>query len=224
MGPAPSEASGESRGEASPVRLLEWTPPAQPAVLGPRGGERSERRTARFRRRSGRGLGGSRAPWFKAPPRRCGCLSRWRVPGAGEPRAPDACRGEDIAPPRRMDGCQGHTCSVSCPASWGGLAPTRSAHHPRSRRGPGPAPRARHYEGRFASALSPREKGREDANAFRNVAVCLSVRLSPTSDLRGLPTIAHRREGKRRHANLQVTPRGTPLSLTPSSAGPPHPR
>lgn len=40
---------------------------------------------------------------------------------------------------------------------------------------PRPAPRARHYEGRFASALSPREKGREDANASRNVAVCLSV-------------------------------------------------
>lgn len=87
-------------------------------------------------------------------------------------------------------------------------------------RAPRPAPGAHHREGCFASALSPREKGREDANASRNVAVCLSVRPSPTSDLRGLPTIAHRREGKRRHANLQVTPRGTPLSLTPSSAGP----
>lgn len=131
---------------------------ARPAFVGGRGGGWG-----------GAGLLGSRLP------RRCGCLSRWRVPGVGEPRAADACRGEDIAPPRRMDGCRGRDRFVSCPASWGGLAPTSSAHHPRSRRGPGPTPRARHYEGSFASALSPREKGREDANAFRNVAVCLSV-------------------------------------------------
>lgn len=185
---------------------------ARPAFVGGRGGGWG-----------GAGLLGSRLP------RRCGCLSRWRVPGVGEPRAADACRGEDIAPPRRMDGCRGRDRSVSCPASWGGLAPTRSAHHPRSRWGPGPAPRALRPARTTARGalllhcLRVRKAERTRTRPGTLPCVCLSVRPSPTSDLRGLPTIAHRREGKRRHANLQVTPRGTPLSLTPSSAGPPIP-